>query len=150
MNRKGQTTIGGLFVAIFLFTLIIIGGFTFYFGSLVDNGSAIPDGVNETQLYASFDKFEDNISTTATSIDSNKSSAPIVGGTIDFFSGGLDSIKAGFTSLQMTKDYIAFTQKHTVLGTFLPDTFWGLISAILTIVIVFIVLGALWRYNLSK
>lgn len=151
MNKKAQnTTIGGILVGVFLFSILIISGFTFYLGSLVDNNVALPDGVNETNIYNSFQKFEDNLSSTADDIDSKKNQVPFIGGAIDFFATGVDSMKTAGASIGFVKEYINFARTNTVLGTFLPDTFWGMLTAILTIILVFVGLGALWRYQLTR
>lgn len=151
MNKKAQgTTIGGILVAVFLFSVLVISGFTFYLGSLVDNDVALPDGVNDTNIYASFDRFETNLSNTADDIDSKKNQVPFIGGAIDFFATGVDSMKTAGASIGFVKEYINFARQNTILGTFLPDTFWSMIIAIFTIILVFVGLGALWRYRLTR
>lgn len=150
MNKKAQSgiTIGQLFAAIFFFSFILISGFTFYMGSLVDNGGSIPDGINQTEFQQTFASYETNLTQRADEINSEKNSVPLIGGAIDFFAGGINSIKIAWSSLDFVKSYLQFAQSNTVLGQYLPQTFWGMMGAILTILLVLIVLGALWRYRL--
>jgi hypothetical protein len=151
MNKKAQSgiTIGQLFVAIFFFAIILISGFTFYLGSIVDNGATIPDGINQTQFETTFLAYEQNLTQRADEINSEKNSVPLIGGAIDFFAGGINSIKIGWSSLDFVKSYLQFAQSNTVLGKYLPQTFWSMMGAIFTILIILIVLGALWRYRLA-
>lgn len=151
MNKKAQgTTIGGILVAVFLFSVLVISGFTFYLGSLVDNDVALPAGINNTNIQKSFNSFESGLNETAEEIDSQKNQVPFIGGAIDFFATGVDSMKTAGASLGFMKEYVSFARTNTKLGEFLPKTFWDMLVAILTIILVFVGLGALWRYNLTR
>ena len=150
MNKKGQINIGQVLVTSVIFVILVIGGFNFYLGSLYANEVSIPAGINQADLNATFSKFDTSIANTANSTYENRNRIPILSGIRDFFSAGVDSIKAAYDSIGFMNDYVAFVKKDTVLGAFLPQSFWGLLVSIFTIILTLIGLSALWRWNLTR
>ena len=157
MNRKGQVSIGQALLGVFLFAILIIGGMNAYLGNLYENDVSVPSTIDEAKFEAMFGKYDgtgkSNITTALANTSSSihtKSKVPFFGTAIDFFAIGSESISKGYDSIGFVSSYVIFAQDNTVLGTFLPSSFWGLLLSIFTIILVLVVVGALWRYNLTK
>jgi hypothetical protein len=149
-KKKAQANIGTILVACFLFVILLMGGFNFYLGSLYSNGVTVPDGINQTELDASFEKFKKNYTDARVKIDDQKNRIPVLSEIADFFATGADSIKAAWDSIGFMKTYINFVQKNTVIGSLLPASFWSMFLSVITIILTFIGLSALWRWNLTR
>lgn len=150
MNKKAQGNIGTVLVSSFIFVLLIISGFNLYLGTLYANDADIPDSIDEDKLNKAFSRFNSSFVNTTSEIDDQKNRIPILSEIADFFATGADSIKAAWDSIGFMNDYINFAKDNTVFGKILPDTFWGLLVSVFSIILVFIGLSALWRWNLTK
>lgn len=150
MNKKGQTTLGHIIMAIGVFILLLMGAFNFFIGFTAENEVDLSDSVDEDAYRALFENATRNVSNTADTVDQNKSSTPKIIQGFDFFVSGIDSIKAIWGSVDIMNDYMNLAKKDTPLGYILPTSFWTIVGALVTIFIIFVVLGALWRYNLTK
>ena len=150
MTKKAQINIGQVLVGCFLFIVLIMGGFNFYFGSLYENSVSPPSGVDEANFTASFSGFNESFGDTANETYKERNKIPIIGGTLDFISAGVDAVKSSWDSVGFMGDYVQFVRKNTVLGKFLPDSFWTMLIAVMTIILTLIGIGALWRWNLTR
>ena len=152
MNKKAQQqySVGTIFIGISIFALLLIGGFNFYLGFLVDNNAATPAGIDEASIQASFNRFNSTLASTADDIDANKTKIPVVSGLFDFFASGIDSIKTAWNSIGFMRDYVNFARTNTELDKFLPESWWSIITSLFVIILVLIGIGALWRYQLVK
>ena len=142
-------TVGQVFIMITLFGLLLIGGFNFYLGYIVDNDGVIPDGIDESAIKGNFSRFNSELQNTSETIDESKEDVPVIGGLLDFFASGIDSIKTAWNSIGFMRDYVDFTRENSPLGTFLPNTWWTMVIALLVILLALVGIGAFWRFNLA-
>jgi len=152
MNKKAQAqyNVGSMFIGLGIFALLLMGGFNFFLGFVVENDGTIPAGINETKLNENFARFDSSFSNTSSTIDETKDDIPVIGGLLDFFASGIDSIKAAWDSIGFMKDYVNFVRSTPPFDKFLPTQFWSIILSMFTIVLVLIGISAFWRYNIVK
>ena len=152
MNKKAQQqyNVGTMFIGLGLFALLLIGGFNFYFGFIAANDGTIPDGIDQTDFTNNFARFDSQFENTSTTIDETKDDIPVIGGLLDFFASGIDSIKTAWNSIGFMKDYVNVVRTTKPFDTFLPEQWWNIVISIFTIVLVLIGISAFWRYNVVK
>ena len=149
MAGKAQTTLGNIFLALGLFTLLLMGAFNLFLGHVVSNDVELSETINTAAYTAQFDRVNANLSQTADIMNDNKTKIPFVSATFDFFATGIDSVKAAWISVDIMTDYMTLIQTNSPLSFIIPKSIWGIVITILSILLILVVLGALWRYQLT-
>lgn len=146
---KAQVTVGQLFIGVVIFVALFAFSFNFFLGHTLANDITLSDSINTTAYQKLIADAQENITTNQQNVEANKTNQPPLGG-FDFFSAGVESIKTLWNTGDMAGQYVVFVQKESGVGKYLPESFFGFVMAIVIVTVILIVLGALWRYGLTK
>lgn len=136
MNTPAKIVIALLLTG-FLFTMAVLA-----YEELLGDYDLTPPELNSTglnQIRARNVQLMNNITA------EKDQTSPIAG--LDTLTMGWGAVTAVFTAMTDAELYVSYIRQQTGLKI-LPEMFWGTIIAIIFVLIMFAIIGAVWRYNM--
>lgn len=142
VTMKGQIRAGNVLIAFIILGFIMLGAFTLYANFLVDN-DVTPDKSLETEINSLYASSRSNA--VEAQDDSEEISTQFDSGDNIFIRGSKALQSVTNTGKLATKGF-AIAQNGTG-ETQLPQEFWDTNTLIFTIIVIFVIAGALWKWD---